>query len=119
MATYDGFDHDILILGGGLVGSALACALDGSGWRVAQVEASLPQEGAPGFDERKRLLNSVDAVILCTPTQMHAEQAIACMNAGKHVQVEIPLCDSWADAEAVLAKQKETGLTCMVGHTRA
>jgi 2-hydroxy-4-carboxymuconate semialdehyde hemiacetal dehydrogenase len=62
--------------------------------------------------------DDVDAVILCTPTQMHAEQAIACMNAGKHVQVEIPLCDSWADAEAVLAKQKETGLTCMVGHTR-
>jgi 2-hydroxy-4-carboxymuconate semialdehyde hemiacetal dehydrogenase len=60
----------------------------------------------------------VDAVILCTPTQIHAEQAIACMNAGKHVQVEIPLADSLADAEAVLAKQQETGLVCMVGHTR-
>ena len=63
-------------------------------------------------------LPHVDAVILCTPTQMHAEQAIMCMNAGKHVQVEIPLADSLADAEAVLAKQVETGLTCMVGHTR-
>jgi 2-hydroxy-4-carboxymuconate semialdehyde hemiacetal dehydrogenase len=62
--------------------------------------------------------DDVDAVILCTPTQLHAGQAIACMEAGKHVQVEIPLADSWADAEAVLAKQKETGLTCMVGHTR-
>ncbi|QNG44956.1 Gfo/Idh/MocA family oxidoreductase [Sphingobium yanoikuyae] len=62
--------------------------------------------------------DDVDAVILCTPTQMHAEQAIACMNAGKHVEVEIPLADSWADAQAVLAKQKETGLVCMVGHTR-
>lgn len=62
--------------------------------------------------------DDVDAVILCTPTQMHAEQAIACMNAGKHVQVEIPLADSWADALAVVEKQKETGLTCMVGHTR-
>lgn len=62
--------------------------------------------------------DDVDAVILCTPTQMHAAQAIACMDAGKHVQVEIPLADSWADSEAVLAKQKETGLTCMVGHTR-
>ncbi len=60
----------------------------------------------------------VDAVILCTPTQLHAEQAIACMNAGKHVQVEIPLADSLADAEAVLAKSQETGLVCMVGHTR-
>lgn len=62
--------------------------------------------------------DDVDAVILCTPTQMHAAQAIACMDAGKHVQVEIPLADSWADSEAVLAKQQQTGLTCMVGHTR-
>jgi len=63
-------------------------------------------------------LRDVDAVILCTPTQMHAAQAIQCMEAGKHVQVEIPLADSLADAEAVLAKQQETGLVCMVGHTR-
>jgi len=62
--------------------------------------------------------DDVDAVILCTPTQMHAEQAIACMDAGKHVQVEIPLSDSWADAQKVLDKQRETGLVCMVGHTR-
>lgn len=60
----------------------------------------------------------VDAVILCTPTQMHAAQAIACMKAGKHVQVEIPLADSWADSQAVLKTQQETGLVCMVGHTR-
>jgi 2-hydroxy-4-carboxymuconate semialdehyde hemiacetal dehydrogenase len=60
----------------------------------------------------------VDAAILCTPTQMHAAQAIQCMDAGKHVQVEIPLADSWADAEAVARKQQETGLVCMVGHTR-
>ena len=60
----------------------------------------------------------VDAVILCTPTQMHASQAIACMQAGKHVQVEIPLADSWADAQAVDRMQQQTGLVCMVGHTR-
>ncbi|HSX54594.1 MAG TPA: Gfo/Idh/MocA family oxidoreductase [Sphingomonas sp.] len=60
----------------------------------------------------------LDAVILCTPTQMHAAQAIQCLEAGKHVQVEIPLCDSLADGEAVLAKANETGLTAMVGHTR-
>jgi len=60
----------------------------------------------------------VEAAILCTPTQMHAAQAIACMDAGKHVQVEIPLADSWADAQAVDQKQKDTGLVCMAGHTR-
>lgn len=60
----------------------------------------------------------LDAVILATPTQMHAAQTIQCLEAGKHVQVEIPLADSLADAEAVLAKQQETGLVAMVGHTR-
>jgi 2-hydroxy-4-carboxymuconate semialdehyde hemiacetal dehydrogenase len=60
----------------------------------------------------------VQAAILCTPTQMHAAQAIECLRAGKHVQVEIPLADRWADAEAVARLQKETGLVCMVGHTR-
>ena len=60
----------------------------------------------------------LDAVILCTPTRMHAAQAIQCMDAGKHVQVEIPLCDNLADGEAVLKKAEETGLTAMVGHTR-
>ena len=62
--------------------------------------------------------DDVDAVILCTPTQMHAEQTMACLDAGKHVQVEIPLSDSWADAEAVQAKAEQTGLVAMVGHTR-
>jgi len=62
--------------------------------------------------------DDVDAVILCTPTQLHAEQSIAAMRAGKHVQVEIPVADSWADAQAVQRVQQETGKTCMVGHTR-
>jgi len=60
----------------------------------------------------------VDAVILCTPTQMHAAQAIECMKAGKHVQVEIPLADSLKDAQAVVALQQQTGLVAMCGHTR-
>jgi 2-hydroxy-4-carboxymuconate semialdehyde hemiacetal dehydrogenase len=63
-------------------------------------------------------LKEVDAVILCTPTQMHAAQAMQCMKAGKHVQVEIPLADSLKDAQAVVAMQKETGLVAMCGHTR-
>ena len=63
-------------------------------------------------------LPEVDAVILCTPTQMHAEQSVACLKAGKHVQVEIPLADSLAGAEAVAALQKSSGLVAMCGHTR-
>jgi 2-hydroxy-4-carboxymuconate semialdehyde hemiacetal dehydrogenase len=63
-------------------------------------------------------IKEVDAVILCTPTQMHASQALACMQAGKHVQVEIPLCDVLKDGQQVVALQKQTGLVAMCGHTR-
>jgi 2-hydroxy-4-carboxymuconate semialdehyde hemiacetal dehydrogenase len=63
-------------------------------------------------------IEDVDAVILCTPTQMHADQSVACLDAGKHVQVEIPLADSLKAAEAVAAAQEKTGLVAMVGHTR-
>jgi 2-hydroxy-4-carboxymuconate semialdehyde hemiacetal dehydrogenase len=60
----------------------------------------------------------VEAVILATPTQLHAQQAVQCMRAGKHVMIEIPVADNLADAEQILAVQQETGLVCMGGHTR-
>jgi 2-hydroxy-4-carboxymuconate semialdehyde hemiacetal dehydrogenase len=60
----------------------------------------------------------VEAAILATPTQMHAKQAIQCLRAGKHVQVEIPMADSLKDAEELVKVQKETGLIAMAGHTR-
>lgn len=63
-------------------------------------------------------LPGLDAVILCTPTQMHAAQTVACLQAGKHVQVEIPLADSLAGAQDVVAWQQKTGLVAMCGHTR-
>ena len=63
-------------------------------------------------------LKEVDAVILCTPTQMHAEQTLACLKAGKHVQVEIPLADTLKGADDVVALAKSSGLVAMCGHTR-
>ena len=63
-------------------------------------------------------LKDVDAVILCTPTQMHAAQTLACLQAGKHVQVEIPLADTLKGADEVAALAKQSGLVAMVGHTR-
>ena len=99
-------------------GVEIASVISRRAEQAAEVAAKYgaPHSGTELSEALER--DDVDAVILCTPTQMHAEQAIACMDAGKHVQVEIPLSDSWADAEAVLKKQQETGLTCMVGHTR-
>lgn len=63
-------------------------------------------------------IKEVDAVILCTPTQMHASQTLACLKAGKHVQVEIPLADSVKDAEEVVQVAQSGKLVAMCGHTR-
>ena len=63
-------------------------------------------------------LPEVDAVILCTPTQLHASQTLACLKAGKHVQVEIPLCDVLAEGEEVARVARASGLVAMCGHTR-
>jgi 2-hydroxy-4-carboxymuconate semialdehyde hemiacetal dehydrogenase len=60
----------------------------------------------------------VEAVILTTPTQLHAQQAVQCMRAGKHVMVEIPIADNLKDSQDIVRVQKETGLIAMGGHTR-
>src|SRR5689334_3433841 len=89
--------------------------------RMEQAQEVARKYGAPhaSTDLAEALArDDVDAVILCTPTQLHAQQAIAAMRAGKQVQVEIPLADSWADAQEVDRAARETGLVCMVGHTR-
>ena len=62
--------------------------------------------------------DGVEAAILATPTPIHASQAIEVMQAGKHVEVEIPMAESLADAERVVAAQQDTGLVAMAGHTR-
>src|SRR5580692_5901764 len=60
----------------------------------------------------------LEAMILATPTQMHAKQGEQCMRAGKHVQIEIPIADTLADSERLVKVQRETGVVCMGGHTR-
>jgi len=72
------------------------------------------------FDNYDEMLGlaDLDAVILATPTQTHAEQGLKAMAAGKHVLIEIPMADTIADSEALVAKQKETGLVAMAGHVR-
>jgi 2-hydroxy-4-carboxymuconate semialdehyde hemiacetal dehydrogenase len=89
--------------------------------RLDQAHEVADKYGAPiattSLDEVLASPN-VDAIILATPTQLHAAQAVDTMRAGKHVQVEIPLADSWTDAQRVAATQVDTGLVCMVGHTR-
>ncbi len=62
--------------------------------------------------------DDVDAVILATPTQLHAKQAIQCLEAGKHVMVEIPMADNIEEARQLVEVQQRTGLVAMAGHTR-
>ncbi|HIB56547.1 MAG TPA: Gfo/Idh/MocA family oxidoreductase [Alphaproteobacteria bacterium] len=69
-------------------------------------------------DLAEALTQDIDAVIITSPTQIHAEQAEQVMRAGKHVEIEIPISDSLADARRIHAVQKETGLIAMAGHTR-
>ena len=78
-------------------------------WKIPHCTTDLAQALAqPG----------VAAAMLCSPTQLHAQQAVQCMRAGKHVMIEIPIADSLADAELVVATQQQTGVTAMGGHTR-
>ena len=63
-------------------------------------------------------LPGAEAVILATPTQMHAAQAVQCLEAGKHVQIEIPIADSLADSERIVAAAQKAGRIAMAGHTR-
>jgi 2-hydroxy-4-carboxymuconate semialdehyde hemiacetal dehydrogenase len=60
----------------------------------------------------------VEAALLCSPTQLHAQQALQCLAAGKHVMIEIPIADSLADAQRVVKAQQDSGLIAMGGHTR-
>jgi 2-octaprenyl-6-methoxyphenol hydroxylase len=116
MAPHDEFAHDILILGGGLVGSALACALDGRGWRVGQVEASAPQAGAPGFDERKLALAraSLDAlaaldVLPRLPTAPAPIRRIHVSRAGDFGSVRLQASDVGHDAFGGVVLARELG----------
>ncbi|MEU1283169.1 Gfo/Idh/MocA family oxidoreductase [Kitasatospora sp. NPDC005856] len=120
----------IALVGGGAFGAKHAAALR----RIEGVEVtavvSSTLERARRFAEEQGAgravasleealaADDVDAVVLATPTPMHAAQTLACLEAGKHVQVEIPLAASPADAEACHAAQQRTGLVAMVGHTR-
>ncbi len=92
-----------------------------SGTKAEATQAVADQYGVPnavvGYEavlER----DDVDAVILATPTGLHAAQTQAALAAGKHVQVEIPLADSLVDAEATLLAAEASDLVAMVGHTR-
>jgi 2-hydroxy-4-carboxymuconate semialdehyde hemiacetal dehydrogenase len=99
-------DIEVISLAGSSMDAAGAVAKE---WKIPHWSGDLAECLAqPGLD----------AVILTTPTQMHADQGEQCMRAGKHVMIEIPMADSVADSERLVRVQKETGVVAMAGHTR-
>jgi 2-hydroxy-4-carboxymuconate semialdehyde hemiacetal dehydrogenase len=99
-------DIEVVSLAGSNMESAREVAQQ---WKIPHWSTNLGESLAqPGLD----------AVILTTPTQMHAAQGVECMRAGKHVMIEIPMADSVADSERLVRTQKETGVVAMAGHTR-
>lgn len=91
------------------------------GTRVDVIRDFAEERGVPHYttDLAESLArDDVDGVILATPTQMHADQAIQCLEAGKHVMVEIPMADNIEDSRRLVEVQKKTGLVAMAGHTR-
>ena len=96
----------------------VVCVVDPVPGRAEQVAQQYGVADAAHDLDTALARDDVDAVILATPTPVHATQALACLDAGKHVEVEIPLCDRLSDGRAVAARQAETGLVAMCGHTR-
>jgi len=97
---------DVVSLAGGSVDSTREVA---EKWKIPHWTTDLAESlKQPG----------IEAVILTTPTQMHARQGVECMRAGKHVMIEIPIADNLADAGMLVKVQKETGVVAMGGHTR-
>ncbi|WP_277811363.1 Gfo/Idh/MocA family oxidoreductase [Chromohalobacter canadensis] len=60
----------------------------------------------------------IDAVILATPSPLHADQTEQAIDAGKHVLCEIPMSLNLADAERMTARAREASIVAMVAHTR-
>jgi 2-hydroxy-4-carboxymuconate semialdehyde hemiacetal dehydrogenase len=92
-----------------------------AGGRPDSVEAVAKQYGIPHWTSNlSEALEQpgVEAAIITSPTQMHADQAVQVMDAGKHVEIEIPIADSLADAQRIVSTQQKTGLVAMAGHTR-
>lgn len=84
--------------------------------KAAAARFGVPHSGGDLLDALS--LPGLDAVILCTPTPVHARQALACLKAGKHVQVEIPLADRLDDAREVVSEARSRKLVAACGHTR-
>ena len=97
---------EVVSLNGGVAEDMQAFAQK---WQIPHVSRNLEEcLNQPG----------VGAVINTGPSQLHVEQTQTCIEHGKHVLLEIPMALNLADSEALVELESESGLTCMVCHTR-
>lgn len=92
--------------------------IDSDGTKLEDLRIKYPNAFLTTDLAKALAMKDLDAVILATPTQMHASQAIECLNNGKHVLVEIPMADNLYDAKNLVKAQQRTGLVAMAGHIR-
>ena len=72
--------------------------------------------GVPATTDLDTFLGwDTDAVIVVSPNYLHAEHAVAALNAGKHVLVEKPMATTLEDCERMLAAAERVGKTLAVG----
>ncbi len=68
------------------------------------------------FDDVDELLKNVDAVSIATPTPMHYDLAMRCIEKGVHVLVEKPITETLAQAEGLTGAAETSNLVVQVGH---
>lgn len=117
----------VAILGAGGIANAHAAAYkahpEARVVAVFDVDAQRAQAAAQKWEAEAMSYDAIlgdariQAISICTPPGVHAELAVAALEAGKHVLVEKPIAPTLAEADRMIAAAKRTGRTLMVGHT--
>ena len=72
------------------------------------------------YSDYRELLDGtkLDAVVICSPAQTHAEVTLAALDQGLHVFVEKPMCITLADADRIVDARETTGKVVQVGYMK-
>jgi predicted dehydrogenase len=92
---------------------AAVCDLD-----LAKAQSAAEQFGADQvYQDYRQLLDddAIDAVVVCTPDQLHREMSVAALTRGKHVLCEKPMALTVADCQAMIAAERAGQARLMIG----
>ena len=83
---------------------------------AAALERARASTGVPGFRSLTELLagSSADAIILATPSGLHASQTIEAAQAGRHIVTEKPMATRWSDGQAMVHACDQAGVRLFV-----